>query len=274
MPEITEAVSILKDLVDSGKTLYVSDLWYPILVAAFPEAVAPELAGSAPLDALKGVDRTKYGDVQDVEAEVLDPSLRAMLGERLSLTFDARGWAPALFNGKQVVTLLRGRFKTVTGAERFDPLLVKFPAGKGTVIFTSFHNSKLLSDSGRKLLKGLVVVVTTARVEREMVETAVRGGLSLRHGGLLKASRGGESVQQTYSHRRRGRLKFLLGFEKGAGAELKLTVQGPDGAPQSRQGTESLEIEIPDAPAGDWSYTISIIKVPFDDFGYQLLIAE
>jgi hypothetical protein len=90
----------------------------------------------------------------------------------------------------------------------------------------------------------------------------------------LTASRGGEPVVQSNHHGQSGRLKFIHGFEKGAGAELKLTVQGPDGAPRSKQGREGVEIEIPDAAAGEWSYTISIIRVPYDDFGYQLLIAD
>ena len=37
---------------------------------------------------------------------------------------------------------LKGRFRTTAGVTIDAPLLVKFPFGKGTVLFTSFHNEK------------------------------------------------------------------------------------------------------------------------------------
>jgi hypothetical protein len=256
------AAGTLRNFVQSGKTLYVSDLWYTLLAKAFPEA-----------GAVVGKDNI-YGDKQDIFADVRDTSLQSTFGKRLELSFDAKGWAPAKFAGPQVKALVSGQFSDVAGAFREESLLVKFPSGQGTVIFTSFHNSKLVGDSALKLLKALVVIVATARVERETLETAIKGGLSPRHDSLLTASHGGEPVKRTYQNRRRGRLKFILGFDKRAGASLKLTVTGPDGRPIEKVGTEGVEIEIPEADPGQWSYTISVIKVPYDNFGYQLLIAE
>jgi hypothetical protein len=77
--------------------------------------------------------------------------------------------------------------------------------------------------------------------------------LSPRHGSLLTGSFGGEPVSQTYLNRRRGRLKFILGFEKLVGVYLKLTIKGPDGTVLEKDGKEGFEIEVPDAVPGDWT---------------------
>jgi hypothetical protein len=249
--------------VQSGKTLYASDLWYDFLGKAFPEAAAVRKG--------KAID----GKAQDIIATVTDQSLQTAFGSnRLELHFDVGGWVPARFSGPEVKELVRGEFEDTTGGFHDERLLVKFPSGQGTVIFTSFHNSKLVSENAKKLLKALVVIVATAKIERETRKTAIKGGLSPRHDSLLTASRGGEPVKLTYQKVKRGPLRFVLGFDTRAGAILKLTVTGPDGKTIEKQGQEGIEIEIPEAAVGDWSYTISIIKVPYDNFGYQLFIAD
>jgi hypothetical protein len=235
-PEVVESLrkmpESLREFVRAGKTLYVSDLWYPLLGVAFPEAKAANL------------QQGERGAEQTIDAEVSDPSLQDTLGSHLQLKFDQDGWDPPRFEGAEVRTLVRGGYKTMSGSRREGPLLVKFPVGNGTVIFTSFHNAHQAGQSEIKLLKSLVVIVATARLERELRETVIKGGLSPRKGSLLTASRGGEPVTASYTNPRRGRLKFILGFEEGAGAELKLTVRGPDGQVREQHGTGRVEIEI------------------------------
>jgi hypothetical protein len=155
------AAATIRDFVHSGNTLYVSDLWYALLARAFPEAGAL-------------TTNIELGKEQEIIAEVVDPSLQQTMGKRLKLTFEKKGWVPARFSGPLVTPLIRGRFEVISGASRDEPLLVKFPAGRGTILFTSFHNSPRVSESELKLLKSLVVIVATARVERDLRETAIR----------------------------------------------------------------------------------------------------
>src|SRR5207249_1375051 len=125
-------------------TLYASDWRYDDLASAFDEMVAADLKGD-------GVDGF-------VIADVLDPGLQDALamkknssnplenGKQLQLKFDLDQWKTAAFGGPRVNTLVRGKYKKMMfpkdrqGVLTEAPLLVKFTFGKGTVIFTSFHN--------------------------------------------------------------------------------------------------------------------------------------
>jgi hypothetical protein len=255
-------IDVIRDFVRGGKTLYVSDLWYSSIAKAFPEAMA------------ETIERGQSGAEQTVLAEVVDPSLRDSLGESIRLNFDKPGWSPPRFDGAMVTTLLRGQYRTSEGIEQMGQLLVKFPYGKGTVIFTSFHNALQNDESEMKLLRSLVVIVATARLVRELRETVLSGGLSERKGSLLTASRGGEPVVRTYDKQSPGPLKFFLGFREGEGAHLRLTVTGPDGRSFEKDGNSGLEIDVPNAAAGTWKTTITILNVPYDEFPYKLVIAD
>jgi hypothetical protein len=68
-------------------------------------------------------------------------------------------------------------------------------------------------------------------------------------------------------------LRFSLGFEN-RNAKMKLTVVGPDGVPHEKEGISPLVVEIPDATVGDWKYTITAIKTPFDNFPFALSIGQ
>src|SRR5262249_31980357 len=87
----------------------------------------------------------KGRDKQIVSAKVVDPGLRDVLGESIPLNFDKNAWFPARFLGQDVTVFLEGEFDQTSGEKVKAPLLVKFPEGKGTVIFTSFHNEKVNS---------------------------------------------------------------------------------------------------------------------------------
>jgi hypothetical protein len=259
-PRIREQLrESLRSFVGRGGTLYASDWRFKVLAVAFPEMIDWPVA--------------VRGDVQTVQADVLDAGLERRLGRQIELNFDKPSWDPAAFRGPEVITYLRGTYNTVEGDRRAAPLLIKFPYEKGTVIFTSFHNEKQHSNTERELLKYLVFASVTAREDADVRRTMVRGGFSPVEGNLLSASAGDQSVTQTYQAATAGDLQFVLGFAD-RGARLRLSVTGPDGRALEKTGTSTFVIDVPDAPAGQWRYTITPLEVPYRNFPFSLTVGQ
>ena len=251
--------SSLTRFLDKGGTIYASDWQFVILGIAFP----------------KDVDESKFvlgeGN-QHVEADVVDESLREILGQSLHLKFDMEGWMPAAIKAEQMKVYLEGDYRAKDGRMVRAPLLVKYPRGKGQIIFTSFHNEKQNSAAETKLLRFLVFAAVTARIETTISTTMVKGGFSPSKQSLLSVG-GAQSVTQTYKNKTAGKLLFVLGFAQ-EGAELELIITGPDGTPHSKRGTSTLQIELPEAVPGDYQYTITAHKVPYPNFPFALTIGN
>jgi hypothetical protein len=249
----------LEKFLDKGGTLYASDWQFAILQACFP----------------RDIDSSRYvlgeGN-QHVEAEVVEESLRELIGQSLQLKFDLDGWKPAAFKADQMKVYLEGDYRAKDGRMVRAPLLVKYPRGKGQIIFTSFHNEKQNSAAEMKLLKFLVFAAVTARIETRVSTTLVNGGFSPSKQSLLSVDKT-QSVSQVYKNKNAGKLLFVLGFAQ-EGAELELKVTAPDGAEVSKKGTTTLQIEVPDSIAGDYQYTITAHKVPYPNFPFTLTIGN
>ncbi len=249
----------LRQYVGQGGTLYASDWQFVLVAAAFPEYVAPGWPGR--------------GKAQTVRADVLDPALAARLGPGVELNFDRPAWYPAAFEGPQVVVYLEGSYETISGRWEKAPLLVQFPFGKGSVIFTSFHNEKQHTEVEQELLHTLVLATVTARLRSEVQRTMLRGGFSPVQRNLLSASVRQQAVVRSFEHDGRGELQFVLGFED-QGAELRLEVMAPDGRQWAKSGTSTLVVEVPDAPAGRWQYKIEALRVPYANFPFTFSVGR
>jgi hypothetical protein len=250
----------LNSFVNRGGTLYVSDLRLGFVDAAFPGFVD----GS----------KVRGGKQQTVAADIVDPVLEQLLGRsQITLKFDQPSWLPAAISGKAVQVYLKGRYETTDGIQAEAPLLVRFPVGKGTVIFTSFHNEKQTSDVEKALLRFLVFSVVTAKMESAVTRTMIEGGFSPASRNLLSASPESPSVTKTYSCKKAGPLQFALGFEN-QGARLRLKVSGPDGTEIEKEGTSTFTIDVPSAVGGEWKYTVTAVKVPYENFPFTLTIGE
>jgi hypothetical protein len=213
------------------------------------------------------------GQVQRLHADVVEPGLQELLGKTMDLNFDAGGWAPAHFAGKDVTVYLRGRYQTSSGGTAEAPLLVKFPAGQGTVIFTAFHNEAQNSEQEEKLLRYLVFTAVTAKEESLVAKTMVSGGFSPAKRSLISHSSGNPSVTQTYRNERPGRLQFALSFAN-QGARLRFTLIAPTGQKFEKEVESTLVVEVPDAPAGPWQYTVTALQVPYENFPFSVNVGE
>lgn len=248
----------LRGFVGKGGTLYASDWAMQVLQVTFPELFA--------------ADPADVGAAQAVEAEVVDPGLRELLGPSMRLNFDLDGWYPARLRAADATTYLQGEFTTNDGQRRSGPLLVKVPYEEGVIIFTSFHNEKNNGEAEKKLLRYLVFTVVTAQEVARVQETLVKGGFSPRKVGIFDVSTR-QSITRVYQNPRAGALRFVLGFT-ARGARFRLDIQGPKGQKLGREGTETFTIEVPDAEPGDWSYTITAQVVPYPNFPYTLTIGQ
>jgi len=251
--------SSLRRFVAGGGTLYVSDWQFQLISIAFEEML----------------DKRKLAKGRSglVTANVVDPGLRHRLGGNIPLHFDKDGWYPAAFKGPRVNALLTASFETSTGEIMSAPLLVKFPFEKGTVIFTSFHNEKQDSETEMELLRYLVFATMTARTDANIKRTMVRGGFSPVDRNLLSVSQKDRSVTQTYVCPGGRDLQFIMGFAPH-GAEMKLEISGPGGYRDEKTGTSTFKIEIPDAADGQWEYTVTPLKVPYENFPFTLTVGE
>jgi hypothetical protein len=256
-PAVTEN---LRNFVGKGGTLYASDWRYDCVALAFPEFRAPGLEG-------KGKAANK------VVAEVLDAGLRDQLGPTVDLKFNLSKWKTAAFAGDRVTTLLRGRYESEMGGTRTAPFLVKFPFGKGMVIFTSFHNERQNSQVELKLLKYLVFSAVTAKLEAEVGQTLVQGGFSPQKSNLLSASPQDQEFTQTYRAKKAGPIRFVLGFEN-RGARLRLTVISPDNKKWVKEDDSTVTIEQAGEAGREWCYTVTAVRVPYPDFPFTLTVGE
>jgi hypothetical protein len=193
-------------------------------------------------------------------------------GRRVPLRFDLEKWKTAHFGGDRVKVLMRAKYKTQQEGFAEAPLLVKFSFGKGTVIFTSFHNEKQNSEIEKKLLKYLVFSAVTAQIENEVHMIMLKGGFSPQKSNLFSAT-GSSSVSNTYISKKAGKLRFILGFQE-QGARLKLTVTGPSGVAREAEGTSTVVIEVDCREGERWTYTVTALSVPFPDFPFTLTVGE
>jgi len=203
---------------------------------------------------------------------VVDAGLRDLLGPQIDLRFDLGGWYPAAFSGEKLTVYLTGRYAAASG-RREAPLLVKFPYAKGTVIFTSFHNEAQASETEKKLLRYLVFSAVTAKIEASVSAAMLKGGFKPTKKNVLGASAGEAAPAQSYVCEKPGHLQFVLGFQD-VGARLKLTVTGPGGEKFEREGTSTLTIDVPQAAAGEWKYSVSAIQVPNENFPVTITVGQ
>jgi hypothetical protein len=220
-----------------------------------------------------GISAKPLGLSQTVMADVVDPGLRELLGPTMSLDFNAGGWYPAYFAGKDVTVYLRGEFQRGLMGTAEAPLLISFPCGQGLVIYTAFHNEAQNSEQEQKLLRYLVFTAVTAKEEALVAKTMTSGGFSPAKRSLMGHTAGDPTVTQVYRTERHGRLQFALTFAS-QDARLRFTLLAPTGQKFEKEVTSTLVVEVPDAPAGAWQYTVTALKIPYENFPFSINIGE
>ena len=247
----------LQGYVKAGGTLYASDWQYHLLAIAFPEFI----------------DATNFATqpAQRVGRWSTRPSAGSSAPRSSSASTSRHGAPPPSWPARSPSSC-GARIATRTPRKRTSPLLVQFPFGDGSVIFTSFHNEAQNSDLELNLLRNLVFKIVTARSDTAVKQTLLQGGFTAGQRSLLSASVPSRR-SETYDCRGGHELRFVLGFEN-RGAELRLKVETPDGQVLEKSGTSSFDVAIPQAAAGAWRYTVTAVRLPFGNFPFTLTVAE
>ncbi len=255
----------LRKYVDQGGTLYVSDWRFDALRGAFPEYIDPEAMKPGRVAIIPN----------GVQAKVIDPGLREVLGPEVMLGFESPGWKPAAFRRDKVTVGMQGTYMSENfGPIQDAPLLVKFRFGKGNVIFTSFHNSRQVTEVTTKLLNHLVFHAVTARAEADLNKQIVAGGFEPTKSSLVSASASNPKVTKRYTNKKEGKLLFALAFNPDGNVKLRLTVRSPDGKHESAERARPFTIEIPNARVGEWEYTVEAIGLENPNFPFTVTVAE
>ena len=208
---------------------------------------------------------------QVINANVVDSGLREAIGPTIRLNFPANAWDAGRFSGDGQV-LIRGSYSTTRGERVEAPLLVKFRQGPGTVIFTSFHNEAQNSQQELELLRYVVFSAVTAKEEAAAQETMLAGGFSpVKQGQVNRATT--DSITRPFKSDSGDPLRFSLNFG-GGGAVLRLKLVAPGGAFFDEEADESMVVEARGAPAGEWLYTVTAVKVPHENFAYSVSIGK
>lgn len=148
-PDRVEAIC---KFVESGRILIASDWTYDVLEACWPDAIEFVNDDAVVDDAQRGRAGSVSGVVRD-EAVV-----EALGGEAFAVSFDYSAWSVIESVGADTEVLLEGTveyqpasdqdYQTLTDA----PLLVRFPAGQGQVVYSSYHWSTQNRSSSETLL--------------------------------------------------------------------------------------------------------------------------
>lgn len=258
-----EIKDALVEYVSGGGILYASDWRYNAVAKAFPDVVAPSLQGDG-------------DEKQTVEADIVDPALReALRATKIPLKFDLAEWKTAAFTGPRVKVLLEGTYKKYRAGGQFAkaPLMVRFQVGKGTVIFTSFHNEKQNSEVEKKLLQYLVFSLVTAGVDADINAKMDEGGFTPKGSNLLSTPQNQTTEPKKYENKNPCTLRFALGF-RGEGAVLRFNIKSPDGKQYTHEAKSTVVLEVANAAAGEWTYTVTSVKLPHENFAFTVTVGE
>jgi hypothetical protein len=256
-----EMKDALRDYVAGGGILYASDWRFDAVAAAFPDMVVPAQIGE--------------GIKQEVAADIIDPSLaEALKVKYIHLTFDMPRWKTAAFGGPRTQVLIEGTYiKERTRQPVKAPLMVRFKFQEGTVIFTSFHNERQNSRTEKQLLQYLVFSLVTAGVDADLNAQMDKGGFTPQRSNLLSTPERNQSISKTYEAKRDADLRFAFGF-RNEGAKLRFHIKSPDGKEFTKDCESATIFEVPNAKAGTWTYTVTNVHLPYENFPFTVTVGE
>jgi murein DD-endopeptidase MepM/ murein hydrolase activator NlpD len=258
----------LQKYVSGGGALYASDFAIDYIIQAFPGHLEFNSYGM------------KIGYVQTIYADITDTGLAAFLDpvqplSKIELEFDLGSWVVVDQVADNVKVYLRGDVETNYGVMADKPLLVSFQYGAGRVVFTSFHNEPQLTSLQEKLLNYMVLIPETSstvdQIKSYLVNKYPSINIKADYIGMINQDE--VSAPVVYIAQGGKDLIFAAGW---AGSELKLTVYKPSGQlyAEISDSNPPISIEINAAEPGEWSFTITGVSVPFNNYPYVVLVGQ
>jgi hypothetical protein len=234
----------LRSFVSSGGTLYCSDWAGAFLEEAFSDYLSFR----------------KDGQQRQIEAKVVDPGLREILGNSIALEFDLAGWWVVTKTGKSVKVHL---------TDLDLPLLASFKCEAGHVLYTSFHNKAQTSSVERKLLEYLVFRPLLSRAADQAAEHAAKRRIKISKEVFASAKEGqGGGSRFALEVDRPATILCILSWD--GSARFRLALMNPQGAVEKEvvSGSSPLGIEFFAPNTGEWSVVIQPLSLPFESFPF------
>jgi len=229
---------ILRDFVYAGGVVYASDHASSLLIDAFP-----------------GILYHSSGTRQTVPARIVHSTLASHMGMgELDIIFDLGGWRPITQLTDDATIYIVG---DVARLGRL-PLAFSFDYGRGTVFYTSFHNSAQATGEMINFIEYLVFRIQNIEGDRDMAARAAREGFV--YGGAVFGMLGAGETSDIFYYDFDGESDFMLML--GGGAEyFALQLIDPDGNVFDMDEFDADEYGIRlRAPApGQWGFAVTAL---------------
>ena len=137
------AMTGLRSYAMAGGKVYASDWAYITIERAFPDMVRfyGEPNGSPTI-----------GSVAMVTGAVIDPALREVMGKEVELYYQLPAWVVAEDVGEGSSVIVEGSPPTDAGSLIDAPLTIRAPQGKGSALYTTFHNESQATADAKQIL--------------------------------------------------------------------------------------------------------------------------
>ena len=279
----TTAISdTVKQWVSEGNGLYASDYAYTYVNQIFPGYI------NFPAD-------PKVGNIQTITADVTDGGLASYIGSSsLEIVYDLGAWVVIDSVGAGTNVLLTGDIETSEYDEvssntlsvdrtllsepkasekrlREDSILAaSFMHGAGTVVYTTFHNEANISGDIQKFLEYAVLLPISSEIMNELITALTKLGYNIAS-TLVNTISQGEEKSFTHTITKSDDIAFALGL---SGSTMKLSVYKPDNSLfNEKESTElPIIIEVPQAEAGKWTYKVTAVDVPSDNYPFAAAV--
>ena len=172
---IDEAAAVVAEYVRNGGVVYASDFAQSLISKAFPGKI----------NFYNGSDGAKAGVTGVVQAKIVDAGLASVIGKaQVEINFDLPNWVviDSAGTGTQVhMTAPVGVFDSSDYSQSNKslpdkPLVVTFREGKGSVLYTSFHNEAQTSTDVGKILNWFAIWAKSGKTTQAARTEAEQGG--------------------------------------------------------------------------------------------------
>jgi len=244
---------VLRDFVYAGGIVYASDHAARVLRPAFPGVLEHSTASS----------QTVRG------AEITHSTLAAhMRTDEIDVIFDMGSWYVLTELARDATIYIEGYIR----GHGYRPLAMSFNHGRGTVFFTSFHNSAQSTGPMIDFIEYLVFRIKFIEADRALAERAARDGFL--YSGALFGFFDDDGTADAFAYYFDSD-EFQLMFEQQAGVSMRLTdpmgnvfvmdeageiFAAPGAAPlppgMAVEGVEGGGVRVRGSAPGEWQFEI------------------
>ncbi|NIM47125.1 MAG: hypothetical protein GTN40_03135, partial [Candidatus Aenigmarchaeota archaeon] len=281
---VEDAATIVRDYVKNGGIIYASDYTNALMDAAFPGKINFYKSSGS----LDSVNAARVGNSGEVEADVTDSGLAAVLGKtKIKVNYDLGSWAVIDSVGSGVQVLMKGsvpitdfNFDSLQDSENLDlnnltktlenkPLVVTFSEGKGQVLYTTFHNEAQKTSDTESVLNWFAVRAKAGKLSQAVQELITKDGNEVLQ-EIVDSINQGETKKYLFGASGEADFQIILNF---GGSKLSLKITDPNGKEVASQTVSSPPYtKSIDATKGNYEIEIKGVEVPEKNYPFVVAV--